>query len=273
MSQKPPATVPGAATDAGSAFNRHTTVFVFVIVWVVLTAVLSIMLYRGDRGNPEVQTNVVILGAVFTSVMVWYLSRTGPSAVVLPDLNPLAFPRLRFWGMLGLLVLSLLIGPTLISILLIVSLYPVGGMDLINSVGGYLQPWMVLEALLALVAIRAIFMWHQRLTARLVVLGLAAGLIAGAAQWVKVADSVDPFDIFWAVFQAILVPPVFIAGGLLLAHTGIGRSRLLEGKPFSAVLGFLAGCVLYLPLALVNTVSGAHAGYTWMDTVWKPLSF
>ena len=56
MAQKPPATVPRAVTDAGSETNRYT--IVFVIVWVVLTAVLSIMLYRGDRGNREVQTIV-----------------------------------------------------------------------------------------------------------------------------------------------------------------------------------------------------------------------
>jgi hypothetical protein len=146
-------------------------------------------------------------------------------------------------------------------------------MDLIENVYRYLQPWIVLEGLLALAALRIVVVWRRRLTPRLVVAGLAAGLISGVAQAVQIASSGDPFDVFWAIFQTIAVPPLFIGGGLLLAHTGVGRSRLLEGKYLGAFESILAGCVLYLPLALVNMVGGAHAGYTWMNALWKPLAF
>jgi hypothetical protein len=98
-------------------------------------------------------------------------------------------------------------------------------------------------------------------------------LISGVAQAVQIASIGDAFDIFWAVFQTVAVPPLFIGGGLLLEYSGIGRSRLLEGKYPGAFISFLTGCGLYLPLALVNTVGGAHAGYTWMSALWKPLAF
>jgi hypothetical protein len=146
-------------------------------------------------------------------------------------------------------------------------------MDLVENAYSYLRPWIVLEGLLALIAVRIIAMWRRRLTAGLVAAGLAVGLLAAAAQAVQIASSGDPFDVFWAIFQTVTVPPLFIGGGLLLAHTGIGRSRLLEGKYLGAFIGFLTGCALYLPLALVNTVGGAHGGYTWMNALWKPLAF
>jgi hypothetical protein len=107
----------------------------------------------------------------------------------------------------------------------------------------------------------------------LVAVGLAVGLLAGAAQAVQIVSSGDLFDVFWATFQAVAVPPLFIGGGLLAEHTGLGRSRLLNGEYGGALVSFLTGCVLYLPLALVNTVDGAHAGYTWMNALWKPLAF
>lgn len=261
-SENPPATKTG---------TRYTAVF--AIFWVIMTTALSIMLYFGFRGSSEVGAIVLILGVISTSAIIWYLSRTGPSVSVLPDLDPLIFPKLKFRGILCLLILSLLIGPTLVALILIVSLRPIGGQDLVDNAGRYLQPWIILEVSLALIAVYIIFKWHRRLRARLIVLGLAAGLIAGAAQVVQIADSGDPFDVFWAVLQTMAVPPLFIGGGLLLAHTGIGRNRLLEGKYLVASLSFLSGCLLYLPLALVNTVGGAHAGYTWMNALWKPLAF
>jgi len=251
--------------------NRY--IVVFVIFWAIIATALSIMLHLGFRGKSEGEGGVLTLGIVFTAAMVWYLYRTGPSVSTLPNLDPLVFPRRTFGGMLWPLTLSLLLGPTLIAAMLVLPLYPIGGMDLLDSVGRYLQPWIVLEGLLALTALRIVVMWRRRLTPRLVAVGLAAGLLAGAAQAVQIASSGDPFDVFWAIFQTVTVPPLFIGGGLLLAHTGIGRSRLLEGKYLGAFVSFLTGCALYLPLALVNTVAGAHAEYTWMNALWKPLAF
>jgi hypothetical protein len=240
---------------------------------VPITAALSVTLYRGFRGKSAGETVATVLGAVFTLAMIWYLSRTGPSPSALPNLDPLVFPKRKFRGMLWPLALLLLLGPTLISAALILPLYPIGGMDLIENVYPYLRPWVVLEGLLALIALRIVFGWRRRLTPRLVAVGLAVGLFSGAAQAVQIASSGDPFDIFWAIFQTVAVPPLFIGGGLLLDHTRIGRSRLLEGEVPGAVISFFAGCALYLPLALTNTVGGAHAGYTWMNALWKPLAF
>jgi hypothetical protein len=260
-----------AGTGTDSLVRRYAVAF--AIFWTIMTAALGMMLHLGFRGQSEGKGAATLLGVVFTLAMIWYLFRTGPSASALPNLDPLVFPGRKFWGMLWPLTLLLLLGPTLISAALILPLYPIGGMDLIENAYSYLRPWIVLESLLALAALRVVAMWRRRLTPRLVVLGLAAGLISGVAQATQIASSGDPFDVFWAVFQTVAVPLLFIGGGLLLAHTGIGRSRLLEGMYLGALISFLSGCALYLPLALVNTVGGAHAGYTWMNALWKPLAF
>jgi len=246
---------------------------VFAGMWMLITTALSIMLHLGYRGSGTVREALHILGILFTTALIWYLYRTGPSVSTLPNVDPLLFPRLTFGGRLWRLTLLLLAGPTLISAALILPLYPIGGRDLLDRIVRYLQPWIVLEGLLALTAVRIIAKWRRRLTPRLVAVGLAAGLIAGAAQAVQIASSGDPFDVFWAIFQTVAVPPLFIGGGLLVEYTGLGRSRLLEGEYRGALVSFLAGCVLYLPLALKNTVGGAHAEYTWMTALWKPLAF
>jgi hypothetical protein len=258
-------------TGAISLPNRYTVVY--AIFWIIITAVLSIMLYSGFRGRSQVREIIVILGVISTSAIIWYLSQTGPSASELPDLHPLLFSKWKFRGVLSLLTLTLLIGPILLAVILTVPLYPIGGTHLLDKAAPYLQPWIILEISLALIAIRIIFKWRSQIKANLVLLGLAAGLIAGAAQLVQITNSGDPFDVFWGILQTIVVPPLFIGGGLLLAHTGIGRNRLMEGNYNAALLSFLSGCLLYLPLALVNTLGGAHAGYTWMNALWKPLSF
>ena len=256
---------------AMSSRNRHRVVFAFF--WTVATAVLSVMLYSGFRGKSEVQEFAVILGAISASAVIWYLSRTGPSVSELPDLEPLLFSKWKFGGVLWLLIPTLLIGPTLLALILRIPFSLVGGMDLLDKAAPYLRPWIVLEVSLTLIAIRIILKRRAQIKANLVSLGLAAGLIAGAAQVVQITNSSDPFDVFWGILQTVVVPPLFIGGGLLLAHTGIGRNRLLEGNYRVALLSFLSGCLLYLPLALVNTVGGAHAEFTWMNALWKPLSF
>jgi hypothetical protein len=245
----------------------------FAALWVLITTALGIMLYFGFRGRSEGVGRVLMLGIVFTAALVWYLFRTGPSVSAHPTLEPLAFPGRTFGRRLWRLTLVLLVGPILISAALVLPWRLIGGWDLVDNVYRYLRPWIVLEGLLALVALRIVVMWRRRLTPRLVAVGITVGLLAGAAQAVQIASSGDPFDVFWAVFQTVAVPPLFIGGGLLLEHTGIGRSRLLKGEYGGALVSFLAGCVLYLPLALVNTVGGAPAGYTWMDALWKPLAF
>ena len=76
-------------TGAISFPNRYTVVF--AIFWIIITAVLSIMLYSGFRGRSQVREIVVILGVISTSALILYLSQAGPSASELPDLDPLLF--------------------------------------------------------------------------------------------------------------------------------------------------------------------------------------
>jgi hypothetical protein len=72
----------------------------------------------------------------------------------------------------------------------------------------------------------------------------------------------------------ILAVPMYIAGGLLLGHTNLGGIQLLAKQYIPAMRSFLWGCLLFLPLGLVNAASGSPQGanFTWVSAWWMPFS-
>jgi hypothetical protein len=124
--------------------------------------------------------------------------------------------------------------------------------------------------LLAAATLGVLAAWRREITVRAVILGLAASVIAflagGIAFW-RHGLVAKPM----LIFMLVAIPPMFVAGGLLVARTGIGGVRLLEGHYREAWRSFQAGAALFLPLGLTNAAGPARPGLTWVDQWWQPL--
>lgn len=111
--------------------------------------------------------------------------------------------------------------------------------------------------------------WHRQITASSVTLGIAVSLIAfvagGILFWINKFAPKPTLIIF-----LLFVPPMFIVGSLLMAHTGLGEIRLLERQYGSALTSFLWGCLLFIPLGLANAANKREA-YPWVNRWWQPL--
>jgi hypothetical protein len=129
------------------------------------------------------------------------------------------------------------------------------------------HPWVMVLLAAALISLRLIWIWRGRLTRRLVALGLAAGALAAIAG-IPASQS----GLAGLLFTLATTPLIFIGGGLLLEHTGLARSRLLEGRYAAALGSFAWGCALALPAALLNILGGANPSDTWVSRWWHPLA-
>jgi len=186
------------------------------------------------------------LTLIYAAVLLWYLACSGPSMSQLSDFPPLVFAHWRFGPLVVALVIALLFCLTLVSdkgVPLLLLLY-------------------FLATLLILVV------WHSQITAHAVALGIVVSLIAFVAGGI----------LFWKnafvpkaniIIFLVFVPPMLVVGSLLAAYTGLGEIQLLEGKYGDALLSFLWGCVLFLPLGLANAV-GRQEEYPWVNRWWKP---
>jgi hypothetical protein len=59
-------------------------------------------------------------------------------------------------------------------------------------------------------------------------------------------------------------------GSLLATRTSLGGIQLLEGRYGNALMSFLWGCALFIPLGLANAI-GRQEDYPWINRWWKPL--
>jgi hypothetical protein len=218
------------------------------IAWLVTTITGVIMLYgetRNKRAPARLRRGLTL---TYAAVLLWYLVRSGSSIDQLPDFTPLVFVNWRFGPLAGALVIALMFCLTLVS----------------DKGASLLLLLYIVAAPLILVV------WHSRITADAVGLGIAVSLIAFVAGGI----------LFWKnafvpkaniIIFLIFVPPMFVVGSLSAARTGLGGIRLLEGQYGHALMSFLWGCVLFIPLGLVNAIDRQKEEYPWINRWWKPL--
>jgi hypothetical protein len=66
---------------------------------------------------------------------------------------------------------------------------------------------------------------------------------------------------------------MYIAGGLLFERTRLGGTQLLAKRYHQAVQSFFSGCLLFVPLGLINAADGSPGtNITWVSEWWMPLS-
>lgn len=211
------------------------------LLWLAATTATAFALAR-----PTLWPNLVggLLGLAYIVGLLWYLVERPPHAADLPDLPPDRLPGASYRRRLALILLALA--------LLFVAAIP-------------LHPLLVLMGAFALLSAWLSRQWRARLTRRLAALGLGAGGVVLAAQAAMGQSS--PYMLFYLG----LIPLLFIAGGLLVDYSGLGRLSVAQSGS-AAARSAAWGAVLALPPALLNVMGGAQRADTWVDCWWRPVA-
>jgi hypothetical protein len=234
-----------AGTASRTRWRADPLAAAVVLVWLVAAVSLAVMLLLGVGDSSRLGVARGALHLVYAVALVWYLARTGPSVASMPD-SPLG----RAWnGPLGRRV--------------------AGGLALAVVLMGLLDVGLFL-LLLATTTITLLAIWWRQITRRAVLLGLGASVFAfltgGLAFW-RHGFVAKPM----LIFMLVAIPPMFVAGGVLVTRTGLGAVRVLEGRYTTALRSVLTGAVLFLPLGLGNAAGPPRAGLGWVSAWWQPL--
>ena len=223
---------------------------VLIVLWLITTIAMVAMLWLGVRDTHSFSTARYLLQAGYVAALLWYLSRSGSPMSQLPEIRPLGFLRWRYASWISVVGIALVFALTVLS-------------DAGSS---------ILLLLLLVAAGIIIVAWRREISLRLVLQGVAVAIAAFFAGLPMMKNGFVS-ESFGYQFT-ILAVPMYVAGGLLLGHTRLGGIQLLAKKYLSAMRSFLWGCLLFLPLGLVNAASGSPAGssFTWVREWWMPFS-
>jgi hypothetical protein len=225
-------------------FTPHS--IALITMWLLTTVSLVVMLSNGVRNTGQFRVERYILQVAYVLALFWYLIRTGPSVKQLPDLSPLLLPKLRIGKLIPVIVIAFLLVAEF-------------------SDQGILLP------LLMLATIWILIVWRREIGLPTILLGLAVATVAflGGLPFYQNQSIGKVYFIALLVF----VMPMFVAGGLLSKRTGLRGSQLYAGQYSKAVVSFLWGCLLFIPLGLTNAAAGSPGPWmTWVTRWWIPLS-
>jgi hypothetical protein len=218
-------------------------------MWLVTTVVMITMLLLDVRDTGRYSEVRYILQAGYVVALFWYLGRSGPPASQLPEIHPRAFQKRKILAWIPVLGTAVMFGLNVLS----------------NEGFNMLQ-------LLMLVALLPIFiLWRREVRLRSIIQGIGVAAIALVAGLPMIKNGVvSEAGYLYTLFTV----PLYVAGGLLYGHTGLGGIQLLSKKYLPALRSFLWGCVLFVPLGLVNAAGGSAPGsdFTWVSEMWMPFS-
>jgi hypothetical protein len=217
----------------------------FFTMWIITTVSLGAMLLNGVRSNFQFYQERNILHVGYILALFWYLIQTDSSIKQLSDVNPLLPSKLK----IGKII------PVFVLIILFVSEFYDQG---------------VIRPLLMLSTIWILIVWRREINLIPILTGLVVTIIAyfaGLPMWQN--QSVGPFTF---IGMLVFATPMFLASGLLYKRTGIGGSQLLNKQYSKAVLSFLSGCLIFLPIGLLNAAAGSSYWITWVNRWLLPFS-
>jgi hypothetical protein len=208
---------------------------------------MVIILWLGVRDTGRYGEVRYVLQAGYVAALIWYLIQSGPSLNQLPELQPLLFPRQRFGAWIPVLGIALLLALTATS-----------------------ADGLALLLILTIVAtIWTVIAWRRQIRLRSVVQGLGLALIIYfPALTMFKNDSIS--EVIFNFFL-VFVPPMYVAGGLLVDHTNLGEVQLLAKQYRKALESSIWGCLLFIPLGLTNAaVRTPEVTSTWVNEWWMP---
>jgi hypothetical protein len=218
-----------------------------IIMWLVTTTSMIVMLMNGVQGTNRYLAFRHTLHALYVVVLFWYLARTGPSYNQLPILNPQVLSRWKFVAWLPVLGIALIFWLNLVS---------EDGRD-------------ILILLMMVASVPILLAWLRDIRLRTIILGLLVALVAYLAglQMVNVGVISKSWNITFTAFTL----PMLVAGGLLFERTRLGGVKLLNGRYGEALKSLLFGCLLFVPLGLINAFGGSQIIKTSANDWWMPL--
>jgi hypothetical protein len=218
-------------------------------MWLMTTAVMVTMLWLGVRETGRYVEVRYIIQAGYVAALIWFLIRSGPSLNQLPALPPLLFPRRRYGAWIPVLGIALLFAVTATS-----------------------NEGLVLFFIVTIVAtIGILIAWRRQIRLRSIVQGLGLALIIYFPALTMFKNGAISGAIF--NFFLVFVPPMYVAGGLLVDHTNLGDVQLLAKRYRKSLQSFIWGCLLFIPLGLADATAGARdvtSSWTWMNEWWMP---
>ena len=236
----------GLVLNKRSLFAPHR--LGLMIMWLAATIALVAMLAVGVRNTGQFRVLRYVIHAVYVVALLWHLIREKSPAGRLPDAGPLNWQSRKIGKFISIFIAALLF----------LTMFANGGLAI-------LLLGMIIASIWTLIA------WRKEIRFKTVSLGLAVtgiALLGGLPFWHNGFVSKSAF-----VLLLLFVPPMFVAGDLLLKHTGLGDCRLSAGRHAEAVKGFLWGCLLFVPLGLFNAASGSPGtDIAWVTRWWMPLS-
>lgn len=218
---------------------------VFIVLWLLATAVLGWQLAQGRRDFSAGALPGLPLMLVLTIVLLWWL---GAPEAPAPTDQP--------WAGRGQLI-----GLSLIALFVLMVVSTVFGPPLLFGI---------------IVLAIAVFIWlRQPPVRRELAYAAALATVCAVAALPMAAAKFPP--LLWAAMQLALVVPCLLAGwGLLrttgLASLGLGRSLLLSDGWRAALTGVLQGAIIGVPWSLLNPLMGGSNNDTWVTSWWQPLA-
>jgi hypothetical protein len=218
-----------------------------MILWLATTIAMIVMLMTGVQGTNRYIVIRHTLHALYVVALFWYLARTGPPVIRLPEGHVKAQPRSKIVAWLSVLGVALLF--------------------LLNIVSDDGRDLLILLSLVASVTI--LLVWGRDLSLRLVIQGLAVAIFAylAGSQWVKLGVLSKSWNSILSAFTV----PFYIAGGLLLKRTGLGGAQLMSGQYKQAMKSVCVGILLFVPLGLINALGDSSVDLTGVRAWWLPL--
>ncbi len=235
---------------SGGQFWSAPHRLVLTIMWLVTTVTIITMLLLNVRDTGRYSEVCYILQASYVAALIWYLSRSGTPTSQLPKVRPLVLRNWRYSVWIPVLVIAIIF-------ILILTAMSDGDLGILLLL--IVATWWILLA------------WHRQVRIRSVIQGLALALIVYLAGLPMFNNGSISEIAFYGLL--INVPPMYIAGGLLVHRTRLGGVQLLDKRYWQALRSFFWGCLLFVPLGLINAaVVSPGPNMTWVSEWWIPFT-
>lgn len=167
-----------------------------------------------------------LLAVAYIGVLIWWLIRSRPRVDEIPDFDPIMKLFKSYWAMLGLIII--VTGLVLALALLVFH-------------DGW---WAVIISLLPAIVILVVLRRHFGRST------VISGIITFVA--LILVDSLLEPEMQSGMLLALIIAPQAMAGMLLLNHTRLTHSSLLDGDFLKALQSFGWGCLLAVPPSMLN---------------------
>jgi hypothetical protein len=218
-----------------------------IILWLATSITMIVMLISGVQGTNR---HIVIrhsFHVIYVVVLLWYLARTGPPTNQLPALNSQVPPHWK-----------------LVSWLPVIGIASIFWLNLVSDNGRDLL-------LMLMMAATGIFLlvWRRDIRLRTVILSLSVTFLAYlmGLQLVNIGVISKSWNIIFTAFTL----PMFVVGGLLSKRTKVGGVQLLRGQYRKSLKSLFFGCLLFVPLGLINAFGVSPIITTSVHDWWMPL--